>query len=388
MNTLALTPWAFLTLGLVTSLHCVFMCGGLVLTYAVKGGAEGSWPQRLIPHLVYQGAKIASYAAVAIVLGALVALVGRAVNVTGVRNWVMVAAGVYMLLLGLSMTGRFRVLRYLTPKPPAFLVSALSRGRHKAVSDVAEGASSLTTPLMFGLLTGLMPCAPLIAAQSAAMSSGSPLLGVGLMGAFGIGTAPLMLVFGFASSLLSKGFRKRMQIVAALAVVLFSLVILDRGLTLVGSPVTFDSVRTSLAGGPAGGGGYSTAADGVAEVPLVIRGTTFVPDIVNVPADRRVRLVVDRQEDVACSAQIAIPQLRVLQDLAPNAVTKVELAATKAGTYRLTCGMGMMSGRIVFDAAGGGGGGGGTALPAVAVAAVVALLAGVYLVIRRRRATG
>src|SRR5450759_3527869 len=76
MNALALTPWAFLTLGLVTSLHCVFMCGGLVLTYAVKGGVEGSWPRRLIPHLVYQGAKIASYAAVAIVLGALVALVG------------------------------------------------------------------------------------------------------------------------------------------------------------------------------------------------------------------------------------------------------------------------------------------------------------------------
>src|SRR5450759_1152971 len=170
MNALALTPWAFLTLGLVTSLHCVFMCGGLVLTYAVKGGVEGSWPRRLIPHLVYQGAKIASYAAVAIVLGALVALVGRAVNVTGVRNWVMVAAGVYMLLLGLSMTGRFRVLRYLTPRPPAFLVSALSRSRRKAVTDVAEGAPSLTTPLMFGLLTGLMPCAPLIAADCAAMS--------------------------------------------------------------------------------------------------------------------------------------------------------------------------------------------------------------------------
>jgi len=42
----------------------------------------------------------------------------------------------------------------------------------------------------------------------------------------------------------------------------------------------------------------------------------------------------------------------VLADLAPNAVTTVDVPATKAGSYTLTCGMGMMSGQLSVGAAG------------------------------------
>jgi sulfite exporter TauE/SafE len=115
--------------GLVTSIHCVFMCGGLVLTYAVKGTEEGPWYRRLVPHLAYQGSKVLSYATVALILGGLVALLGRAVDITPFRNWLMVIAGFYMLLLGVSMTGKVKALRYLTPRPPKFLVQALSSER-------------------------------------------------------------------------------------------------------------------------------------------------------------------------------------------------------------------------------------------------------------------
>ncbi|MHB8707067.1 MAG: urease accessory protein UreH domain-containing protein, partial [Coriobacteriia bacterium] len=44
--------------GLVTSIHCVAMCGPLVLTYAVKGSEQGSFAKRMLPHLAYQSAKI------------------------------------------------------------------------------------------------------------------------------------------------------------------------------------------------------------------------------------------------------------------------------------------------------------------------------------------
>ena len=50
--------------GLATSVHCVFMCGTLVLTYAIKGTeGESSLVRRLVPNLAYQGAKIVSYMA-------------------------------------------------------------------------------------------------------------------------------------------------------------------------------------------------------------------------------------------------------------------------------------------------------------------------------------
>ena len=95
---------------------------------------------------------------------------------------------------------------------------------------------------------------------------------------------------------------------------------------------------------------FKTASDGVVEIPLTISNTRFVPSTVTIPSDKPVRLVVDRQEATACSDQIAIPQLGVLADLAPNAVTTVDVPASKTGTYVLTCGMGMMSGQFVVGA--------------------------------------
>ncbi|MDO8963119.1 MAG: sulfite exporter TauE/SafE family protein [Coriobacteriia bacterium] len=347
MTTPALTLGAFFACGLATSVHCVFMCGGLVLTYAVgTADGQGLW-HRLLPHLVYQGAKTLSYAFVALGLGSLVALAGTAVDSSGIRNFVMLAAGVYMVLLGLGMTGRFPALRYLTPRPPRFLVASLSRTRKRSVDDTAAGTPSLVTPLIFGLLTGLMPCAPLIAAQAGAMAAESPVSGAALMASFGLGTAPLMLAFGFGSAFLSRQVRTRLQVVAALAVILFGLVILDRGLVAVGSPVSLTALRSAVIERTTPGAGSTTGADGVAEVRIAIVNTVCVPDVVYIPADREVRLIVDRREAAPCSDQLAIPALGVLADLAPDAVTTVTVPPAPAGEYALTCGMAMMSGRII-----------------------------------------
>jgi sulfite exporter TauE/SafE len=363
---------AMFGVGLVTSIHCIFMCGGLVLTYAVKGTEKGPWYKRLVPHLAYQGSKIVSYAAVALMLGGLVALLGHAIDITPFRNWLMVVAGVYMVLLGIGMTGKVPILRHISPRPPKFLVDALSRNRKKASADAAEGHSSLATPISFGLLTGLMPCAPLIAAQASAMATGSPALGALAMVGFGLGTAPLMLVFGFSSSLLSRQFQAKLQVVAAVAVMVFGLVIFNRGLMVVGSPVTFDTVRTAVLGGPAttaSASQFKTGADGVIEVPLTIQNSQFVPSTVSVPAGKPFRLIVDRKDsDAPCSAQLAIPQKGVLANLADNAVTKVNVPAISAGTYTLTCGMGMMSGSLSVGGVPGSASGSPLAVPAILVA--------------------
>lgn len=348
---------SMLGIGFITSFHCVAMCGGLVLACAVKGAQEGPWWRRLTPHLVYQGTKIASYAAVALVLGGVVALLGNAVDITGFRNWLMIAAGFYMVLLGLSMTGRFAAMRYLSPRPPKFLVTALSRMRRKANADADTGHHSLAAPLALGALTGLMPCAPLIAAQAAAISSGSPVSAAFAMVGFGLGTAPLMLGFALFATLLSVAFQRKLQIVSALAVIVFGLVILNRGLMLVGSPVTFDTLRTAIVASPSTGtrGGFTAGADGVAEISITIRDTAYIPKDVVVPADRPVRLIVDRQEDFGCSDQLSIPAAgNLLVDLKPNGVTRIDVPPMKSGTYTLTCGMGMMSGSIVAVAASGG----------------------------------
>ncbi len=382
-----MTFWSYLLLGLATSLHCVGMCGSLVLTYSVKEAAEGraggTFLGRLAPHAAYQVAKIVSYMAVALVLGSVTAIVGTVLDLEGIRNWVMLFAGVFMVALGLSMTPWFPWLRHLTPRAPKALMRVLSSTRKKAVSDAAEGRVPMATPVVFGLLTGLMPCGPLIAAQVGAMGSPNALYGAMLMLAFGLGTAPLMLAFGVASAYAGGALRERVQYVAATAVVLFGLVIMNRGLTAVGSPVTFDSIRRAAVTSPAPGKTAWREVGGVAEAQVRIENTTFVPDTVSLPADRPARIVVDRREDDACSAQLAIPQLGVLADLKPFAKTTVEVPEAAAGQYTLTCGMGMMSGRLVVGQAAS------AAWPrAVALGGLAALAAVIGIAAWRRRASG
>ncbi|MHB8805534.1 MAG: sulfite exporter TauE/SafE family protein [Coriobacteriia bacterium] len=342
-----------LTLGLITSLHCVSMCGPMVVTYALKGTEDGTVAQRVVPNLAYQAAKIVSYMLVGLLLGA----VGSAFNLDAVRPYVMLVAGAFMIVLALGMTGRVPWAARFTPRPPKFLLRAFTSVRRKAVTDADHDRSTLATPITFGLLTGLMPCAPLMAAQLNAAASGSAVNGAIAMFAFGLGTAPLMLGFGTASSLIPRAWKDRVMVALAVVVLVFGVTYLNRGAMLLGSPVTLQSVKATVLGtneATAPGGEYTTGADGVVEVPLTIANVQFQPATLDIPADVPVRLVVDRQEANACSDQLAIPQLGVLVDLAPNAVTVVELPATEAGSYTLTCGMGMMSGelRVGADAAG------------------------------------
>lgn len=341
------------TLGLVTSIHCVSMCGPMVVSYAIKGEEAGPWYRKLVPNVAYQAAKITSYILVGFLLGA----IGSAFNLDGVRPYIMAVAGLFMIVMGLGMTGLAPWATHLAPRPPKFLIRWLMSLRRKASSDAATGESTIATPIVFGLLTGLFPCAPLQAAQLAAAGTGSVTSGGFAMMAFGLGTMPLMLVFGTASSLLPVNFKKKMMTALALVIIVFGAVYLNRAAMRLGSPVTFSTAKTAFLGTPSMKevANFKTASDGVVEVPLTISNVRFNPSVVTIPADKPVRLVVDRQEDNACSAQLAVPQLGVLADLAPNAVTTVDIPASKSGSYVLTCGMGMMSGQLVVGASVAGG---------------------------------
>jgi sulfite exporter TauE/SafE len=341
--------YPMLVTGLLTSAHCVMMCGNMVLSYAVKGSEDGSLARRMLPHGAYHSAKILSYTLVGLLLGSVGAFISQ-----GARSWVSVVAGVYMVLLGLNMTGKFPQLNKLTPRPPRFLITALSRMRRKSKTDAAAGDASLGTPLTFGLMTGLMPCGPLIAAQVAAAGTGSALSGGLAMLGFGLGTAPLMLGYGAVASYMGVRFKKYMAVAGAVVIIALGLVMLNRGATALGSPVTFNTVKQTVLGGSpvaVDESQFKTGADGVVEVPLVIENVQYQPSTLAIPADKPVRLIVDRREDNACSEQLLIPNLGIQVPLKANGQTIVDIPATKAGSFQMTCQMGMMAGSLQVGSA-------------------------------------
>jgi sulfite exporter TauE/SafE len=336
-------------LGLATSLHCVGMCGPMIVTYAAKSGRVDSWFASVAPNLAYQVARTLSY----VLVGAVLGTIGSAFDLTGIRPWILVLAGAFMIVLGLGMTGKVPWAARLSPRPPEALITALSNLRRRAVAEEDSGESNVATPLAFGLLTGLLPCAPLQGAQIAAAASGSAVAGAAGMMAFALGTMPLLLVFGTTASRIPQAWKHRLNVGLAVVVMLFGFAFIDRAALLLGSPITFESTSMAIADTAyERTSGFKTGQDGVVEVQFQILHDQYVPRTVVIPTDRPVRLLVKRQEGDCkhsgmCAEALVIGALGINATLTPDAVTAVKLPANRAGTYMMSSPCGMISGRLV-----------------------------------------
>ena len=83
--------------GLLTSFHCIGMCGGFVLSYTATGAKSGHSPH--FSHLSYGLAKTLSYTA----FGAAFGFVGGAISFTlTMRSVAMLCAGIFLVVYGLE----------------------------------------------------------------------------------------------------------------------------------------------------------------------------------------------------------------------------------------------------------------------------------------------
>ena len=203
---------ALFLVGLSTSPHCLGMCGGILLSACA--GREGRKAQ-LGAALGYNGGRMISYT----VLGAVFGTLGTVLTYTlSMKSMLFTMLGLVVALLGLNMWG-------LLPALPSL------PGEQNAACRLPDKIRH-QTPLLVGLLTGLMPCGALYAAWLCAMSSGSAGNGALLMLAFALGTVPLMLLFASLGALLPRGWTKYLRKFGAVLVTSMGLKMLIGGLLL------------------------------------------------------------------------------------------------------------------------------------------------------------
>ncbi|MDR2137280.1 MAG: sulfite exporter TauE/SafE family protein [Synergistaceae bacterium] len=216
--------------GLLTSLHCVAMCGGLILTQTLSGAGKGenrrdgsSDKTPLFYAGLYNAGRVISYT----LAGALAGGLGRVLTFSGRFTGVIpILGGAFMVLLGVNSAGIFPFLRKLSFPLPKGFAKFLYKG-------VLKGKS----PLLVGLLTVLMPCGPLQIAQIYAISTKSVLIGALSMFAFALGTVPALFLFGVFSETFGKKFSHIVTKVGAVVVCLMGLTMIGRGLALSGIPL-------------------------------------------------------------------------------------------------------------------------------------------------------
>jgi len=332
-------------IGLITSVHCVAMCGGINLSQTlVKTGtgneaAESGTPSLpLLPCILYNGGRVISYTGVGVVVGAL----GSVITLDGrFQGIVLLIAGIFMAIMGINMLGLFPGLRRLIPRMPKMFA----------------GQENRRGPLVVGILNGFMPCSPLQAMQLYALSTGSPIRGGLSMFLFCVGTIPLMFALGAASGALSgvkgRAFSHRVMQAGAVLVAAMGLTMFANGWNLAG----FNSPFGQMA---AFSGSASKTADGTF-VPVIQDGiqivnSTLLPNrypAITVQQGIPVRWTIDAPLGSinGCNNRIIIREYGIEHSFTPGN-NVIEFIPAKTGKFSYSCWMGMIRSTITVVAEG------------------------------------
>jgi sulfite exporter TauE/SafE len=301
--------------GLLTSLHCIGMCSGFVISYAANS-------KGVTPHLCYNASRMLSYVA----LGALLGLVGSVFTFNDqMRSTLAIVAGLFMVTYGLSMF--FPKLRRFVTLPGL---------------DVDKHAKK--SPVLFGLMNGLMPCGPLQAMLIYAAGTGSAIDGGLTMLVFGLGTVPLMFLMGTVVSMASMKWTHKIVKFSAVLVMVLGIIMLGRGLLLNGIALPF---VTTASGASVISGQSAQASGGFQEINMTVTRNGWVPDSFVVEKGIPVRWNIHVEELTSCNKGIKAPSLGINYMFQGNGETKTfEFTPTQTGTIYFTCWMGMIPGQI------------------------------------------
>lgn len=230
----AVMLWAGLTLGLITGLHCIGMCGPLVLALP---GKNQSVLQRWTNRLNYHLGRSLVYA----LLGGLAGVIGHGI---GLFTWQRSIA-----IVGGSMMVLFAVIPKLThgwsmPEP---LRKPIDNGRSKLFRNLNQG--NLFSWVGLGAINGLLPCGPLYIALAGALAVGTWEGGALFMFLFGMGTMVALFTLHFIRDRVQP-FTKRLAPILTWATALIGILLVLRGLDL---GIPFISPSQDIIIGSAGG---------------------------------------------------------------------------------------------------------------------------------------
>ena len=307
-------------IGLLTSVHCIAMCGGINLTQSTVAAKSNRSVVR--SNLAYNAGRVISYT----VIGGIVGGVGSMISFNGtMRGAVTVIVGVIMIIMALSMLGMFRPLRRLPLHLPQGLYMKLA-------GHAAKGSS-----FAIGLLNGLMPCGPLQSMQIYALSAGSVLKGAFSMLLFSLGTVPLMLGLGLFSGRLNRKKAGIMLTVSALLIFVMGVHMTGNGLILSGiSPAS---------GARNGSAVMAEYRDGRQYVRTEVDYGSYEAFSVRAGVPVEWTIFVPEGKLNGCNSEIVVPGLDLSVRL-HEGVNVVSFTPDETGTIPYSCWMGMIKSSI------------------------------------------
>ena len=207
-----------LIFGLISSFHCVGMCGPIAMMLPVDRTNEA---KRAVQILTYHFGKLSAYS----VLGLIFGLLGKSFYAAGWQQQMSIILGIMMIVVAIVPEKVFA--RYNFSKPVYKIISKVKSNLGKQFKS--KSYSSLFT---IGLLNGFLPCGMVYVAIFGAIAMQSVSFGVLYMLLFGVGTIPMLTVVVYVSQFLSFSFRNTLQKVIPIVAIAIGMLFIIRGLGL------------------------------------------------------------------------------------------------------------------------------------------------------------
>ena len=330
--------------GLLTSVHCIAMCGGINLSQCIPvvDDDNGKTPKNkiILPSLLYNTGRVISYSVIGFLLGGMGMLLtgGGGMGIPLLLQGILkIIAGLFMMIMGINMLGWIPLLRKFQIRFPQRLADKINKKRRRE-----------NRPFFVGLLNGLMPCGPMQSMQIIALGSGNPVSGMAAMLMFSLGTVPLMLGFGSMVSALGKKYTKIVMRVGSVLVVVLGLAMLSQGVSLSG----INMYRTGIESADTEELNVAkiSASGDMQYVNSELDFGTY-PEI-TVYSGIPVKWTINVPEEVinGCNYKMVISTYGITHEFTPGE-NVIELTPGESGTVQYTCWMGMINGKInIIDA--------------------------------------
>lgn len=336
-------------IGLITSVHCIAMCGGINLSQVLQKANDTHISRAMFQNaLSYNIGRVLSYT----ITGGILGLIGALTGLSGTlqtssffQGLLKLLAGALMIVMGVNMLGLFpRLRRFHLPVFHFGKFFSKNGSGHKA-----SRSSMRKTPFFVGLCNGLMPCGPLQSMQIIALASASPITGALSMFFFSLGTVPLMLGFGSIVASLGKRFTSQVLKCGAILVVVMGLSMMSQGTALSGidSHVTsLFSTQNKLASST--DSNTAVTKDGVQYISSTLEPGQY-PDItvkVGIPVNWTIH--AEKAAINGCNYKV------LLQDFDTECIFEegdnvITFTPQKEGVYTYSCWMGMITAKIYVE---------------------------------------
>lgn len=321
------TYFVLFIVGALTSIHCIGMCGGIMLSQSITKDSKSKFDS-IKPALLYNLGRVISYT----ILGAVVGALGSVLSLSlTFKAGLQIVAGAFMIIMGLNMSG-FSFFRRINLKLPWSSCSVKKKPK---------------TPFLVGILNGIMPCGPLQTMQLYALGTGSATKGALSMFLFALGTVPLMFTFGALSGLLSKNNTKSLLKFSGILVVVLGIMMETRGFALAGvnvptlaNALTLNSTSVDTANSAA----KPTIENGVQVIKMTADENGYTPNGLYVQKNKPVKWIIDGKSLNSCNGSIIVPSLNIQRNLKSG--ENIIQFTPKDKDISFSCGMGMIRGII------------------------------------------